>query len=247
MPLNDSLKLNEPSVFSGHLLTPFHTDPVFRAGTTYYWPGIILFLVLILYVSIKVYDPKKILKIFASVFSLQASKQLFREDYKLTKRVSVFLTISFVLVISFLIHITNHYFGFILSGVSPLKQYGFFLVVVCLVYSAKFLSSYLLSYVVSNTELDREYFFNIFVFSQTLGVILFPMIILIQFSKYPAEWFLYPAVIICGGFYVLRLFRGFVISVLEQNIGILYIFLYLCALEILPLLVLVKFLLTTFK
>lgn len=247
MPLNDSLKLNELSVFTGHLLSPRHTDPIFRAGTTYYWPGIILFLVLILYVSIKVYDPKKIYKIFASVFSLQASKQLFREDYKLNKRVSVFLTISFTLVISFLIYITNHYFGFILSGVSPLQQYAFFLLVVCLAYTVRSLVSYLLSFVVANTELDREYFFNTFVFSQTLGVILFPMIILIQFSKYPAEWFLYPAVIICGGFYVMRLFRGFVISVLEQNVGILYIFLYLCALEILPLLVLVKFLLTTFK
>ncbi len=247
MPVNDSLNLNEPSVFAGHLLAPFHADPVFRAGTTYYWPGIILFLVLTLYVSIKVYDPKKIYKIFASVFSLQASKQLFREDYKLNKRVSVFLTISFILVISFLIYMTNHYFGFILSDVSPLKQYVFFLVTVCLVYSIRFLVSYLLSFVVSNTELDREYFFNTFVFSQTLGLILFPMIVLIQFSKYPAEWFLYPAVIICAGFYVLRLFRGFVISVLEQNVGILYIFLYLCALEILPLLVLVKFLLTTFK
>lgn len=247
MPLNDSLTLNEPSVFTGHLLTPLHADPLFRAGTTYYWPGIILFLVLVLYVSIKVYDPKKIYKIFASVFSLQASKQLFREDYKLNKRVSVFLSISFVLVISFLIHITNRYFGLMLNGVAPLKQYGFFLTVVCLVYTAKFLASYLLSFIVSYSELDKEYSFNIFVFSQTLGVILFPMIILVQFSKYPAEWFLYPALIICGGFYVLRLFRGFVISVLEQNVGILYIFLYLCALEILPLLVLVKFLLTTFK
>jgi hypothetical protein len=52
--------------------------------------------------------------------------------------------------------------------------------------------------------------------------------------------------VICLGFFVLRLFRGFLISVSEQNVGIIYIFLYLCGLEILPLLILIKFLMTNF-
>lgn len=246
MPQNDSSWINGPSVFTGHSLQPIHSDPIFREGTTLYWPSVLLFIVFALYVSIKVSAPKKIFKVFASVFSLQAAKQLLREDYKLNKRVSVFLSIGFLIVMAFLVYITNNYFGLILEGVSPLKKYLFFLTIITSMYVIKFLMTYLLSFVISEEELGKEYSFNVFVFSQTIGVVLFPVVLCIQFSKYPAEWFLYPGLIICAGFFALRLFRGIVISVLEQNVGILYIFLYLCALEILPILVLIKFLLNNF-
>lgn len=246
MPQTDSLWINTLSVFTGHLLQPIHKDPIFREGTTTYWPSILLFIVFGLYVSIKVFDPKKIFKVFASVFSLQAAKQLLREDYKLNKRVSVFLSFGFIIVITFLVFITNKYFGLILIGISPLKQYLFFMAVITSTYLIKSVLSYLLSMIASEDELGKEYSFNIFIFCQTLGVILFPIILCIQFSKYPTELFLYPALIICLGFFTLRLLRGVVISVIEQNVGILYIFLYLCALEILPVLVLVKFLLNNF-
>lgn len=246
MPQNDSLWIKGPSVFTGHLLQPIHSNPILREGTTLYWPSLLLFIVFALYVSIKVSAPKKIFKVFASVFSLQAAKQLLREDYKLNKRVSVFLSLGFLIVIAFLVYITNNYFGLILEGVSPLKQYLFFITIITSVYVIKFIISYLLSLVILEEELGKEYAFNVFVFSQTIGVVLFPVVLCIQFSKYPAELFLYPGLIICAGFFALRLFRGIVISVLEQNVGILYIFLYLCALEILPVLVLIKFLLNNF-
>ena len=118
--------------------------------------------------------------------------------------------------------------------------------ILSLVYLIKFLANYILAFISSNNELSKEYLFNVFVFAQTIGIVIFPLIVCLQFTKYPAEWFLYPALIICAGFYGLRMFRGFIISTAEQSIGILYIFLYLCALEILPMLVLIKFLLVNF-
>lgn len=235
-----------PSVFTGHSLKTIHKDPIFNASSTTYWPGITLFIVFSIYVLIRISEPKKIVKIFISVFSLQEAKQLFREEFKLTKRMSLFLAIAFILVAAFLIQITNQYFGLILQDQSYLKQYSFFIAVISATYLVKFLANYLLAFISSNNDLGKEYLFNVFVFSQTVGIVLFPLVICLQFTKYPTEWFLYPALIICAGFYALRMFRGFIISVTEQNVGILYIFLYLCALEILPLLVLIKFLLVNF-
>ena len=242
----DSSFAENVSVFSGHSLKPIHSTPMFNAGTTSYWPGVLLFLIFATYVLIRISEPKKILKIFVSVFSLQEAKQLFREEFKLAKRISLFLGIGFVLVSAFLIQITNQYFGIILVDQSHLKQYLFFVGVVCSTYLIKFIANYILAFISSNNDLGKEYLFNVFVFSQTIGIILFPFIICLQFTKYPTELFLYPALVICAGFYALRMFRGFIISVTEQNVGILYIFLYLCALEILPLLVLIKFLLVNF-
>ncbi|MBA4239758.1 MAG: hypothetical protein C0448_03460 [Sphingobacteriaceae bacterium] len=237
---------NTESIFSGHLLIKTHDTPIFNASNPTYWPGIVLFIIFSIYVLIRISEPKKIIKVFTSVFSLQEAKQLFREEFKLTKRVSILLGISFILVMAFFVQIINEYFGLILNNYSQLKQFIFFIAVIGLMYLIKFLSNYLLAFITSNEELGKEYLFNVYVFSQTIGIVLFPMVICLQFTKYPIEWFLYPALIICSGFYALRMFRGFVISSSEQNIGILYIFLYLCALEILPLLVLIKFLLVNF-
>ncbi len=248
---NDSLRedpvlMNEVSIFSNHSLKTIHTTPIFNSGKTSYWQGILLFVIFSVYVLIKISEPKKILKIFASVFSLQEAKQLFREEFKLAKRMSLFMGSCFILVISFLVQITNNYFGLILNNHSPIEQYLFFIMVICLAYITKFLVNYVLAFISLNNELGKEYMFNVVVFSQTIGIILFPFIVCLQFTHYPAEWFLYPSLIICGGFFTLRMFRGFIISAREQNVGILYIFLYLCALEILPLLILIKFLLINF-
>lgn len=246
MPITDSLKLEKPSLFTGHLLSPTHKDPIFRSGTTYYWPVIIMFLVLTLYVMVKLFDPKKLIKVLVSPFSMQVSKQLFREDYKINKRVSVVLTICFVLVISYLLYTTNRYFGLILAESPPLNQFFFFVGTITLMYTVKFIVTYLLSQLTASRDLGKEYVFNVFVSCQTVALVVFPLIICLQFSRYSTELFLYPAIIVCFLFYLLRLFRGFVISVMEQGVGILYIFLYFCTLEILPVLVLIKFLIVNF-
>lgn len=235
------------SLFSNHHLTSSHAkDPILTNSPILYWPSVLLFIVFSMYVYIKVTDPKKIIKIFISVFSIQASKQLIREDYKLYKRVSVFLSTCFILVISFLICLINDYFGLILKSYSLFYQYLFFILITTFIYLTKIVFTLILAHITSSYEIGKEYVFNLFVFCQIAGIILFPVVVFIQFSKYPAEWFLYPGLIVCASIYMLRIFRGFVISALEQNIGILYIILYLCALEILPLLVLVRFLLINF-
>lgn len=242
----DSILTEIPSVFYGHSLKITNSTPMFNAGSTSYWPGIVLFLVFCLYVLIRISEPKKIIKIFTSVFSLQEAKQLFREEIKLTKRMSLLLAIAFILVAAFLVQVTNDYFGLILHDQSSLKQYLFFVATLSIMYIVKFLANHVLAFISSNNDLGKEYLFNVFIFSQTVGIVLFPIVVCLEFTKYPTEWFLYPALIISAGFYVLRMFRGYIISVSEQNVGILYIFLYLCALEILPLLVLIKFLLVNF-
>ena len=245
------LKENSPfmdhfSLFSGHSLPSIHHKPIFNSGDGAYWQGILLFSIFSIYVFVKISEPKKLIRIIQSAFSIQDGRKLFREEIKLTKNASVFLGISFVLIMSFLAFFVNQYFGMILHGYSSLKQYWFFLSVLSLMYLIKFLTNYILTAVSSSKALGREYFFNVILFAYTAGIVLFPLITCLQFTRYPKEWFLYPAMMVAVGFYIVRIFRGFIISVTEQNIGILNIFLYICAMEILPLLVLVKLLIVNF-
>jgi hypothetical protein len=242
----DSLFANQISVFKNQTLKVTHINPIFNAQKTNYWPGIILFFVFSIYIFISLSDKKKIISIFGSVFRIQEAKLFFRDELRLSKRISIFFGIAFLLIMAFLLQIANHYFGLIFANYLFLHQYVIFAFLVGFLYLIKYLIVKLSSYIVLKIDLGKEYLFNVFIFSQSMSMVVFPLVICLAFSKFPAEWFLYPALIICLGFYVLRLIRGFIISITEQNIGILYIFLYLCALEILPSIVLVKFLLVNF-
>ncbi|MBS1635083.1 MAG: DUF4271 domain-containing protein [Bacteroidetes bacterium] len=233
-------------LFSGNLLKPFHPSAVFRNGHDMIWPAILLFVVFSFIVFARVTEPKKLTKVFTAFYSLQASKQLQREDYKIGKRLSVILLIVFLVCLSFFLYSFNAYFGFILRDTPVWKQFLFFMGLVGASYLVKYMVSMVLGHVINMTDLIREYIFNVSVFSQVLGITLFPFVIALEFSGLRAEWFLYPGLVIFMAFYLFRFVRGFAISGMEQGIGFFYIFLYLCALEILPLLVLVKFILTHF-
>ncbi len=242
----DTLPAGYGSLFSDHALKPIHASGVLKNDNSLLWPAVLMFVVLALIVFARVSEPRKLVKVFTSFYSLQASRQLQREDYKLGKRLSVTLLLVFLISMSFFIYLFNDYFGFILQDRTGLQQFIFFAVLVSLVYTFKYLFSMMIAYIIDATDLVKEYMFNVSIFSQVLGVALFPFIVAMQYSKYQVEWFLYPALVIYLAFYAFRFVRGFTISGLEQGVGIFYIFLYLCALEILPLLVLIKFLLNSF-
>ncbi len=237
---------NDVSIFTDHGLKVIHNAPVFNTNYNYYWPSIILFIALSIYVLVRISEPKKILKIFISVFSFKESKQSYREDFKLTKRLSFLLLVGFVLVVSFLIYLTNNYYGKILQKQSSLNQFLFFAAIIICVYCIKFLTNYVVAFISSNNDLGKEYTYTILAFCQTTGIILFPLVVCIQFTRYPVQWFLFPVLLVLAILYSLRLIKSLIVYSAQQNIGIVYIILYLCALEILPLLVLIKFLLINF-
>jgi hypothetical protein len=113
-------------------------------------------------------------------------------------------------------------------------------------YLVKFSFSSILAYISNNVDIEKEYRFTTIVFNQVFALIILPIVILLQYSQVPTGILIYTSIGLVLTFYFFRLYRGFIISALEQNLGFMYIFLYFCALEILPLLILIKFLLINF-
>lgn len=235
------------SIFEDNLLKPIHNDPIFFNYNIIIWPLVVFTILLVINVYIKYSRPKKHFEVLVSVFNLQAAKQMYREDYKLTKPISVLFSINFILIFSFLIFKTNQYYNFsLVSSFGFFFQYLFFVFFISSVLLLKILITKAISYCLNLDELAKEYLFGVVVFYQALSVILFPAIIFLHYSKIAPHFFLYPSFVICFCFYFLRLVRTFIISSSEQNIGFVQIFMYFCALEILPLLVVLKFLFINF-
>ncbi len=85
-----------------------------------------------------------------------------------------------------------------------------------------------------------EYLFNMSNFNRTLGIVLIPVVGLVSFSPLEnPKLFVISGIIIILIFQLILLQRG-VFILLKKQFSILYLFLYLCTLEFLPLLLIYK-------
>ena len=233
-------------LFKDYLLKPIHDTAMFNNAQQLYWPSVVLFIVLCLLVLLKATSPQKTFRVLNAAYSLQVARQIEREDYGPFKRVSIILSIVFILITAFLFYKFNLVFGSIQSGKGGLFQYMFFVLVIVLTYSVKFISSYVIGYITETSGLFNEYINNTLIINQTIGVILLPVMIVVELSSVNPVLVVFPAILFLVLGYLLRLYRGFLFAGIEKGVGLLQLFVYLCGLEILPLLVLIKFLVVNF-
>ncbi len=91
-------------------------------------------------------------------------------------------------------------------------------------------------------EMFNEYLITIYQTYRFSSVFIFWLIILMLYTgSTPSEVHFIAGAIILGIFYIFRVLRLLFIFI-KRNISILYLFLYLCALEILPVLIIIKYL-----
>jgi hypothetical protein len=90
-------------------------------------------------------------------------------------------------------------------------------------------------------EIFREYLVSIYTFYRLIAISFFIIVILMTYTSFlPSRFFLTTGIIVLGIFYSFRIIRLLVIFI-NRNISIFYLILYLCALEILPVLIAVKY------
>lgn len=111
---------------------------------------------------------------------------------------------------------------------------------VFLVYIIKFMTVSAASSLSMKTDLLREYRANTILILVISALILAPLSLGASLSiGSVSDWIWKVGLVLFGVLYLLRLWRGS-ISALQQGVQFYYIILYLCALEILPLLLVVK-------
>lgn len=177
--------------------------------------------------------------ILFSTVNSQSSNLIFK-DNKNNKTVSFILNIFFYITTSifilqvlkmFFIEFVSDYFIYIIPASILLL---FFLTL-----TYKFINL-LLSNIFLLKEVGEQYNHNITVFNQALSVLLFPITILISYSKADVLS-VYIGLAFFFIIYILKIIRLFIINI-SQQLNFLYLFLYLCTFEIMPILYLLKIL-----
>jgi hypothetical protein len=234
-------------IFSGHNLKPVDQYPLFNNSSSLIWPSIILILCVGLFVFLRITTFPKVIAILRSSYSMQSIKQLEREEFNPFNPVSFVLSLMFVLMLSFFLYKLNSEFKLqILNQRSDLSQFIFFVGCVCIFLPLKFGIRKFIGLISDEPVLTNEIFYNNLVINQSLGILLLPIMVVVEFSHLKPGYLLIATGIIIVSSLCIKLYRGIVFSLFENHIGLLQVFIYLCALEILPFLVFLKFIMTNF-
>lgn len=188
------------------------------------------------------YYHEKRLKLFASaIFKRSASIQLIRESPVYSHRSFLPLLLIYIISLTLLIYEAGEITAPGSSeGIKSLLVYLEFLGIYIGYSMFKILTIWIISITFKNPETAREYIQNILIYNLALGIFMLPLLLLIVYTYHLL--FLYLAGILAAIILGLRFIRGIAIGLSDPKFSLFHLFLYLCTLEILPLLFIAKFL-----
>lgn len=198
-------------------------------------------LILVFFAGIvKSFSGKYINNLFKSVFNQQNADNLYQMVNLRNSLPSLSLDLLFVLNVGLFAFLSLKTAGLEIGGIPSPLQYlilcGALLVLMVLKTSIyKFLS-----YVFALSAHTSEFIFYVFLYTRTLSLALLPITVGMAFADSLLSFILMQTgLVMLVAMYLMQLLRG--IKIFLRNLtAIFYLFLYLCALEILPILVVLK-------
>ena len=181
-------------------------------------------------------------QLFESGSSFQVASRIFKDNNILHKQVDNILLVSYFISASLLLFYVERRFGFFPYGLSGLGLFAFNLVFLILLALIKMLLTRLIGILFGQELLLREYFYNTQIYNKILGILIPPFMLFALYSRgilnTGIHWLM---LALLAGLLVLRMFRALLFS-FRKDLSKFYMFLYLCALEMAPLILLYRWL-----
>jgi hypothetical protein len=229
------------NIYHGHLLKPSHKYAVLRENVTPDWFFPIILIVLAILAWIRVYYNRFFMQMIQAFMNNNLANQIVRDENIFIQRASVYLSIIFNLIGALLLYLISIHYDWSLGGIgNGFNRFLFFLIMVTSAYALKFLVLKTCGWLFEQEREMATYIFHIFLINNLLGIILLPFICLLAYNEsISGNWLIIPPLVFAGLAFFWRLFRGLQIGVSSSS-SPLYLFLYLCTLEIAPLMVLIR-------
>jgi hypothetical protein len=228
-------------IYKGHLLKPSTAHAVLRENVTPDWFFPIIILVLAILAWIRAYYSRFFSQMIQAFMNSNLANQIVRDENIFIQRASVYLSIIFNLIGALLLYLLSMHYGWHLGGIgSGFNRFLLFLIIVTSAYALKFLILKTCGWLFEQEREMATYIFHIFLINNLLGIILLPFILLLAYNEsVSSTWLVIPPLLFAGLAFLWRIFRGMQIGI-SGNSSPLYLFLYLCTLEIAPLMVLIR-------
>ena len=174
-----------------------------------------------------------------SAVNFFTARRVYQESNMVLGRVFLILNILFFLNIGLFASQCVNFYGYTTGDVTGFAQFGLFTLLFMAVYLSRGIVLKILDFIF-DTKAFGAYNFTIFMYNKVYGLFLLPLIAVIPFVPASvSEKLMWIGLGLFVMFYVFTLFRGLRIC-FKNKVSIFYLFFYLCALEILPLLSIYK-------
>jgi len=210
-------------------------SPNFRFPTTEHWVTALLFTCLLLFTWVKATNPKKVGLLFREVFTVTLS-----EDDNGINPASIAMFVVFIcstaLLVLQVLHIKNMKL-FPTTG----KEFLMISLFLFLFYMAKTILVFFSGFVFEQQQRAWEYLTEIYVYTHFLGMVLLPAALIVTYATAINDIKVLEGIFIgIGILYAYRTIKMFILMT-NKGLSMMYLFLYICALEILPCALLIKY------
>jgi hypothetical protein len=238
----ETYKTNYVQLYHGHELKPIHTQPLLRRNISPDWFFPLIIIILIVFTWLRLFYSKFFSQMVQAFLNSNLANQIVRDENIFVQRASVYLSILFNLVAALFLYLLSIRFNWSLGGIgNGFSRYVFFVITVSSAYAIKFLILKICGWLFEQEREMATYIFNIFLINNILGMALLPIICLIAYNEaLTFSWVLTLPIILIAIAFLWRIFRGLQIGLSITSFSPLYLFLYLCTLEIAPLVVLIR-------
>lgn len=237
-------KIFRKSLFTGHQLQCKNINSLSTHTMLPSWLTIIAVLLIYGLVRIKISYNKRIKQIMNGLYAVRYVAQINREDGIFNHKGALELFLIFVFSSAMLIYF--YYANITEMALSSFKWSAFLKIsgIIIVIYLVKTIIYSLFARIIRLEKELSMYLTNVILFNEALGLALMPIVIIIIYMPYEnKEWLYYIALFFFSALYIFRFVRGITIVSSTSKFSKLYLFLYLCTLEILPLLLIIKYLL----
>jgi hypothetical protein len=203
----------------------------------YLMTGLLLFFALI-----KLLFSKYVNNLISLVFRGSLKQKQIREQLLQTPLPSLLLNVFFVIVAGlYILFLLRHYNVATGIGFWPLLLYCS--IAVGCIYLVKFLILKFTGWVFNMKEAADRYLFIVFMVNKLLGIFLLPLLILMAFTESWNDALYTISYVLVFSFFAYRYFISFSPVRREVKVSQFHFFMYLCAFEVIPLLLIYKVLL----
>ena len=245
----DSILLSPPKppevfagneVFNENLLATNDLIPKRKEQTSYNWPIVLLFIAAGMIGLARYFQPVGIRQTLKASYNNQNFFQLLKEQNPLNEWFSFFMSVGYFAVFSILVFQSLLTFEMISidSANHGLTIFLTIYLAVLLFYLAKYMGLKLIGFVFKAYNANSLYFKNLMLINQIIGIIVMPLVLISLIYNNPA--FLVITWVVFLVISLFKVFRSILIGHSTANFSLYYLFLYLCAVEILPLILIIK-------
>lgn len=201
----------------------------------------VLLIVLVFNIAwLRIFFGNALILFMKAAFDPKYTARLISNVNPVITRVGFMLNINFIITVSVFLYFLTRFFQMPFAGVNPYIFISAMSLVLAAIYTGRFFILHLAEKIIRN-DYFSEYLIILLGLNKIYGLFLILLIILITFLPFHyVEMMIHSGIIAFIIIYLIRILRGFFISI-KIRLSLFYFILYICTLEIIPVLLTYKF------